>query len=321
MFQYVVKRILIFIPTLIMISIVIFMLNQNSPGDPVEAMLNLSGGGEAGGNMNDKLAGEESYLEMREKLNLHLPPFYFGMTSRAYPDTLYRVSRKWHRDNLHKLISMYGNWDKIDPYYKSIQELENAGFMIEKDSLNPKALVNIRQTSGGLYVLNDDEQIQRAFKKLEEHIPSTPSTAVLQDEMDELKAAYATMVNEPSRLKLKLPKMVWYGFKNQYHTWFTSFLRLDFGDSYQDKQPIAGKIGDNIAVTMTISLISILLTYLIAIPLWGVLGPKEGYHGRQYQYYDAFHPVLTAQLLDRYVDDLLPLPAAVPELVPCLWPG
>lgn len=276
MFQYVLKRILIFIPTLIAISIVIFMLNQNSPGDPVEAMLNLQGGGEAGGNMNDKLAGEEAYLDMRERLNLHLPPFYFNVTSRAYPDTLYRIPRKWHRENLHRLISMYGNWDKIEPYYKQISELETAAFLVEKDSVNPDALVNIRQSVGSLYNRYEDADVQRVFGRLEEHIPSTPSTAVLQPEFDKLKARYDAVVNEATPIKTKIPKVAWYGFHNQYHIWFTKFMRFEFGDSYQDKQPIANKIGDNIAVTMTISLISIILTYLIAVPLGVFSARKKG---------------------------------------------
>jgi peptide/nickel transport system permease protein len=274
MFQYVLKRIFIFIPTLIAISIVIFMLNQNSPGDPVEVMLNLQGGGEAGGNMNDKLAGEEAYLEMRERLNLHLPPFYFGISSRAYPDTLYRIPRKWHRDNLHRLVSMYGNWDKIEPYYQQLKQLETASFRIAKDSINPAALIAIRQTTGSLYTSYEDRDIQVSFRKLGENIASTASTAVLQEDFDELKTRYSAIVNEPARVKNRIPRMIWYGFNNQYHTWFTRFLRFDFGDSYQDKQPIASKIKDNIAVTMTISLISIILTYLIAVPL-GVFSARN----------------------------------------------
>ena len=46
MFQYVLKRILIFIPTLVIISIVIFMLSVFAPGDPVEKMLGATPEGE-----------------------------------------------------------------------------------------------------------------------------------------------------------------------------------------------------------------------------------------------------------------------------------
>jgi ABC-type dipeptide/oligopeptide/nickel transport system permease component len=94
MFKYILKRILIFIPTLIAISMAIFFLNLLAPGDPVESMLNLSGGGESGGNMADKMAGEGAYLAKRAELNLDKPAFYFSLTSAAYPDTLYRSAKK-----------------------------------------------------------------------------------------------------------------------------------------------------------------------------------------------------------------------------------
>ncbi len=112
MLKYIVKRILIFIPTLIIISMAIFFLNLLAPGDPVESMLNLSSGGEGGGNMADKMAGEGAYLKKRSELNLDQPIFYFALTSIAYPDSLYRVPRKWHRENLHKMI---GNKCHLEP--------------------------------------------------------------------------------------------------------------------------------------------------------------------------------------------------------------
>ena len=274
MLQYIVKRLLIFIPTLIAISIVIFMLNLNSPGDPVESMLNLSGGGEAGGNMADKLSGEEAYLEMRQRLNLDKPSFYFAVTSRAYPDTLYRVVRKWHKDNLHRMISVHGNWKQIDQYYKQIQETELAAIAIEKDSLNPRALIQIRENLGNLYRAYDDNEIHKYLAILTTEVPSTPSTSELLPDLDKLIASHQSIIDNATPLKTKIPRVAWYGLNNQYHIWFTRFLKLDFGDSYQDKQPIRNKIMDNIAVTMTISLISILLTYLIAVPL-GVFSARN----------------------------------------------
>ena len=144
---------------------------------------------------------------------------------------------------------------------------DSAGF-------NPDALINIRQTLGSLYTLYEEEDIKSAFEKLGAYIPTTASTAVLQPELDNLSSLHSAIVNETSLVKTKIPRVAWFGFNNQYHKWFSRFLRFDFGDSYQDKQPIASKIMDNIAVTMTISLISILLTYLLAVPL-GVFSARN----------------------------------------------
>ncbi len=275
MFKYIVKRILIFIPTLIAISMAIFFLNLLAPGDPVENMLNLSGGGESGGNMADKMAGEEAYLLKRAELNLDKPPFYFALTSKAYPDTLYRVPRKWHRENLHRLIGEYGNWEQIDNYYKQLQAFEENVVLTKKDSLNPRALIKIRENVGNLYQQHEEDDVERSFNKIEYQINSTPSTLALSSSFNQLKADYESILTGATKWKTKVPKIAWYGLDNQYHKWFYNFfVKLDFGISLQDKQPIAAKIKSNILVTMTISLLSILLSYFIAIPL-GVFSARN----------------------------------------------
>ncbi|MEZ5007275.1 MAG: ABC transporter permease subunit [Chitinophagales bacterium] len=267
MFQYIIKRILIFIPTLIIISMAIFFLNLMAPGDPVESMLNLSSGGEGGGNMADKMAGEDAYLRKRTELHLDQPVFYFAFTSQAYPDTLYRVPRKWHRENLHKLIGIYGNWPQISDYYLDLQEFEKEVILIAKDSLNPKSLIKIRENIGNLYNDSEAEKAEKYFANIEKYANAAPSTMALIPSFNQLKSNYNAISTEATKWKTKVPKFSWYGLKNQYHIWFSNFVQMDFGMSLQDKQPIANKIKSNILVTMIISFLSIILTYLIAIPL------------------------------------------------------
>ena len=55
MLKYILKRLLIFIPTLIAISLLTFIISQKAPGDPVENMLNRNQGGE--GQAATKIAG------------------------------------------------------------------------------------------------------------------------------------------------------------------------------------------------------------------------------------------------------------------------
>ena len=110
MFQYVLKRILIFIPTFLVIAWVTFMLSQVAPGDPVELML---GAQSIEGQLAEKLAQEKGYIELREKLGLHLPAFYFTLDNQATTDTLHRIAKKQHRTNLAELTHLYGNWAEI----------------------------------------------------------------------------------------------------------------------------------------------------------------------------------------------------------------
>ncbi len=112
MLKYVLKD-LFFIPTLIIISLVTFALSKMAPGDPVKIALGNRDTGESG-SANEKIAGEKAYNQMAEELGMHLPNFYFSLTSKAEPDTLYKFLKRTQRENLSRLIDQYGNWPQIE---------------------------------------------------------------------------------------------------------------------------------------------------------------------------------------------------------------
>jgi peptide/nickel transport system permease protein len=53
----------------------------------------------------------------------------------------------------------------------------------------------------------------------------------------------------------------------QYGRWLRRFVTLDFGESLEDHRPILDKLKERIPITILLSGISLLLSYLIAIPL------------------------------------------------------
>jgi peptide/nickel transport system permease protein len=53
----------------------------------------------------------------------------------------------------------------------------------------------------------------------------------------------------------------------QYALWLGRLARLDLGDSFKDKRPVWDKIRERLPVTITLNVVAILITYLIAIPL------------------------------------------------------
>jgi len=63
MLRYIAKRILIFIPTLIAISLITFIISVNAPGDPVESILNKKSG-DAGQNTRG-LTDEAAYIALQ----------------------------------------------------------------------------------------------------------------------------------------------------------------------------------------------------------------------------------------------------------------
>lgn len=53
----------------------------------------------------------------------------------------------------------------------------------------------------------------------------------------------------------------------QYWVWMKSILTLEFGDSFKDNQPVTGKIFERLPITIKLNILSILLVYIVAIPL------------------------------------------------------
>ena len=98
MFKYALKRILTFIPMLIAISLLSFIISINAPGDPVERLAKSS---ESEGSAQEQSgASKKIKQELRKKLGLDLPIFYLSITDLASSDTLYKIQDKYHRANL-----------------------------------------------------------------------------------------------------------------------------------------------------------------------------------------------------------------------------
>lgn len=265
MFNYIVKRILIFIPTLLVISLITFMLSTSVPGDPVEQMLNSNS--EMGSSAN-AIASENAYIDKRKQLGLDLPVFYFSLSNEAMPDNLYEIPKKFHRENLERLIDLYGNWDRIYPYYQQLKAMELAVGNMQRDSLNGDALIDIRDNVQNMYINYEPRVLDASIRNVDADIAKFASLAVLKEPFAQVKNAYYSgVLGHATVYKKYIPAIHWYGTNNQYHKWITKFFRGDFGISYQDGRPVKNVLWDAVRWTVLLSILSIILTYLISIPL------------------------------------------------------
>lgn len=185
MLKYIVKRIAIFIPTLFVISLVTFYLSVNVPGDPVEQMLNSNS--EMGSSANAQ-ASEKAYIDKRKQLGLDLPIFYFSLTNEAMPQNLHEIPKKFHRQNLERLIDKYGNWKEIQAYYNSLKEFEYKLANTQKDSTNADALINIKEKLQKLYINYDDNAIKASFGSIHTNLNAASS-------LSEARTAFQTVEN------------------------------------------------------------------------------------------------------------------------------
>lgn len=284
MLKYIVKRLLIFIPTLIAISLLTFVISINAPGDPVETMLNQSVGGD--GMSGEKLANEKSYIDKRHELGFDLPLFYFAFTNATFPDTLHRIPKKLHQDNLQRLSYEYGVWENVSTYYTALRAFENSIYEIQITDQTSKELRKIKDALSSLYMNYVPEKTDAITENIEfDFFKNKKIVAYSSSKYYDFINAYTQMKVYQNVSNRYIPKFVWYGFKNQYHNWMfgdhpwfitpdnpndyrgKGFLRGDFGISYQDKRPVSSKIFDALKWSMILSILSIIIAYMVAIPL------------------------------------------------------
>lgn len=156
MFQYVLRRILLFIPTLFLITVISFAISRLAPGDPAELKAGVGGEGNMRGNQQ---LNEEMIKQIRAQWHLDMPVWFWTV------------------------------------------------FTDQKDK------------DGKLLPIGD-------------------------------------------RLTFK-----WNGNDNQYSVWVIDLFHLNFGKSFQDNRPVLDKIVERLPITIFLSLVSIILAYIIAIPL------------------------------------------------------
>ena len=291
LFGYIIRRILIFLPTLFAISLITFILISAAPGDPAETMLNRnSSGGE--GQASDKLATDKSYQDLRIKLGLNLPIFYFSPGSLASCDTLNHIAKQEQRETLERMIYNYGNWDLIEKYYSNLCALEYAVLATHNDSTSAAALIELRNNIGRLYLQPDAKDISSLLQSSGDLIKKSSALAALTTPLNNVKTSIDQVSTHTTSWKKYVPVLHWNGTHNQYPRWLfgmarwfgtetdptlaKGFIRGDFGISFTTKRPVSSMIWDGLWITMLISVLIIVIEYLISIPLGVFSAVRKG---------------------------------------------
>jgi len=289
MLKYILKRLLIFIPTLLAISLLAFIINISAPADPVEKLSN-SADKEGAANQQSN-ASKKIKQDLRKKLGLDLPVFYFSFGSLSDCDTLYRIADKDHKSCLSELSHYYGNWENISEYYHQLLQTQLSYSSLDLDfiyknyvdensiPLFSKNEINdvVTQSSfeiNALFETANPSVLNSKFKNLNEIYSKYDFLAPVKLEFEKTKLAYDNILSNHSSWKTYIPRIIWYGSKNQYHFWLfgdgnnrKGVIRGDFGFSYIDSQPINTKIWSKVWISFSFSILSVLFAYIISIPL------------------------------------------------------
>jgi peptide/nickel transport system permease protein len=288
MLKYILRRILFFIPTLIAISLLAFIISVNAPGDPVSRLVETS---QSNSELSVKSTSQKEQKKYwTQKLGLDLPLFYFSIHSLAEPDTLYKVFDTGERDALKRLIDMYGDWNEISAYYNSLILLDESHKNIKTDTADqekyPKEyfLEAINKSVVECTALRsewDENAITVKLDSLEKLYSAFDYFKTQKSLIKNIRTCFENVKQSSSEWKNYIPVITFYG-NNQYHRWIfgdgnwitaegskfsKGVMRGDFGISYITKEPISKIIGSRILWSLMFALLSVIIAYLVSIPV------------------------------------------------------
>lgn len=259
---------------MIIISLLAFVISLNSPTDPVENLVNASVNAS---DLNaESGASEQLRQEVRRKLGLDLPVFYFSLSNYAQSDTLYKIPERSYQENLSKLTNLYGNWDNVQNYYHASLELKTALEKALRDSLvkiDKSKLNEVTLAANSLLETYQPAKISYYFSVFDS-VLNVPVLAPQNEIYSKVKKAYQLMVTEKSLWKTYIPSIHFY-WDNQYGMWLfgnsergrKGVLRGDFGLSYSDNKPVGAKLVEVFPNSFFLVFFSVVFAYVVSIPL------------------------------------------------------
>jgi peptide/nickel transport system permease protein len=271
MASYIIKRLLLFIPTLLVISLVAFGLSKLAPDDPVIQYLVGSGNADA----NESPLRDRTYIEVRRKLGVDKPVFYFAVRPKAYPDTLYRLLTQQEQLAAKKWIAMTGDWSLVNQYQDRIQLSYEKSVSIP-DSLGVESLTRIRRRLRDLAYVTDTSVLRKRMELHKVEIAVANLETAMNPEQDLLLETYESLMTTRNKKALLRPKFVWYGWDNQYHNWISGLLSGDFGYSFRDGLPVGDKVKHALSWTFWLNALALLIAYGLSVFLGVLMARNKG---------------------------------------------
>jgi len=286
MIKYITGRLLLFIPTLVAISLLAFIISINAPGDPIERMVSSSD--DAG--QTPSYGQEEQKSYWRKKLGLDLPVFYVTVRSLSQPAAINNITYDSKTaEALKRLSLLSGNAGNTLQFHvavrKFIRDIHSLSGTVDDSTLKiiQPDLLTLK------YASSFDEiafRIERLRKLLHPLFNEQPA---LEKSFTSLTNAYSDLKTHTSKWKNYIPVLSFH-FDNQYHRWMfgdgnfitgqgsvytKGIIRGDFGISYQTRQPVSQVISEKIGWSLLFAVLSIFLAYLISIPVGVWAGAKK----------------------------------------------
>jgi peptide/nickel transport system permease protein len=285
MLFYIIKRILLIIPTFLAISLIVFAIVNFAPGNPGGRQIGSEGGQQA--NTGEQ---RESYRIFKEQFNLDKPVllnFRYGLQTEEVQEVLAKV--------INVEIERNGKKEKeytLGVQIESQEYLENLGryavpALIEtlnnhkeesyRALASQRLTINARQRMQGEF-RKDLTKAQRAVnKKISDEVQSFKGKYFLADPAEGTESKSETEVKDFWNAWYDANKSDWeYStgeklsiilFDTRFSKYWYNLSQLNFGVSHRDKRPVLSTVLSKLKYSLTLAVTSVFLAYLISLPL------------------------------------------------------
>ena len=276
MLNYVIKRVLLMVPTFAAISLVIFIVLNFAPGTPGAQMATGEGGGQ-----DASTAGEqrESYRIFKEQFNLDKPVLF---------NTRYGLEKADVETELEVVLNVSGdipagrrieaqenieNWGRY-AVPGLIEVLSDASASRELRAMASQRLTfNAQQQNKKIYKKNltDEERAEvKAISKANSKVRGWSFKPDASD--DEVQSTADTWSNwyaeNASAWDYSTGDRIGIFFLDtRFAKYWGNLAQLNFGVSHVDKRPVLKKVISKLKYSITLSFSSVLLIYAISLPL------------------------------------------------------
>lgn len=276
--QYVLKRLLLMFPTMFFIAFIVFGIIQLAPGKPGSDLLVNS--------MSPLQEQQSGYRIFKQQFHLDKPIFLNLRFLLADQDILYllQVMAGYHQSGAKDLIKAseaiedYG-LDIVPHLARILQSSpspEIRDIILHVFPLNAKRpLLHIYGVAQNTEAVLLNREIEWENKLL---VRLTFKEDMTEQERENLRqrviSYYRSIMHRWDYSFMDCCKMAF--LQTRFSRYIANLLSLDFGISHVDKRPVLPKIMQRLRYSVLLSGLSILIAYLIAIPLGILSAVKSG---------------------------------------------
>ncbi len=270
---YILRRLLLMIPTFVGISLLLFVVLNFAPGRP---------GKQAGDVAADsrKESSQESYRIFREQFNLDKPVLF---------NTLFLLNQA----DIDHIVRVGLGGDEVTPRERILaqQDLEDYGSFAVPHLVSlvreydARQQIQLRDTAVYFLRLAARQPLVDPFEPHPAPAVRAENTRIDHENEEIRELRYAFDAPEPDKRKVIDAWYAWFESKasrfqhsagqkvriffleTRFARYWSNLLRLDFGVSLVSREPVMATLISKLKYSLSLSVVSLILAYLIAIPL------------------------------------------------------